>query len=255
MKLKLDDAGAAVLQDGKPVYVADDGKEFALDGGHLYGRVRELTQEAATHRRAKEDAVKRLELFGDLDPEVARSAVTTVANLDAKKLVDAGDVEKLKADTIKAIEAKYAPTVARVKDLETELHAEKIGGAFARSKFIADNIAIPADFIEATFGRHFKLEGGKVVAFDSNGNQIYSRSGTMEPASFEEALSILIDGYPNKDAILKGPVGGGGGARSSNPGAAASKTVKASVLEAMSPRDKAAYFADPANKGLQVIDG
>lgn len=31
MKLKLDDNGNAVLQDGKPVYVHDDGKEIAFD--------------------------------------------------------------------------------------------------------------------------------------------------------------------------------------------------------------------------------
>ena len=31
MKLKLDDKGAVVVQDGKPVYVTDDGKEIAFD--------------------------------------------------------------------------------------------------------------------------------------------------------------------------------------------------------------------------------
>jgi hypothetical protein len=31
MKLKLDDKGQVVVQDGKPVYVADDGKEIVFD--------------------------------------------------------------------------------------------------------------------------------------------------------------------------------------------------------------------------------
>jgi uncharacterized protein with von Willebrand factor type A (vWA) domain len=33
MKLKLDEAGHVVVSDGKPVYLADDGKEIVFDYG------------------------------------------------------------------------------------------------------------------------------------------------------------------------------------------------------------------------------
>ena len=46
MKLKLDDAGHAVLKDGAPVYVHDDGKEIAFDASHAFGKIRDLTSEA-----------------------------------------------------------------------------------------------------------------------------------------------------------------------------------------------------------------
>jgi len=254
MKLKIDDNGAAVLQDGKPVYVDTDGKEFALDGAHLYGRVRDLTTEAAGHRKAKEAAEERLKVFGDIDPEAAKTALNTVANLDQKKLIDAGEVEKVRAEAIKATREQYAPVEARMKELETALHHEKIGGSFARSKFIADNISLPADIAETYFGRHFKLENGAIVATDQHGNQIYSRNRPGEPADFEEAMGILFDAYPHKDAITKGKVGSGGGAQNGGDVKTVNKTVKASALEAMTPTEKAAFFAKPENAGLQVVD-
>ena len=255
MKLKLDDSGYAVLQDGKPVYVDTDGKEFALDGAHLYGRVRDLTTEAAKHRKDKEAAEDRLKVFDGIDPEAAKAAINTVSNLDQKKLIDAGEVEKVKAETIKAVTERYAPIEKEVSDLKAALHKEKIGGAFARSKFIADNISLPSDIIETFFGKHFKLDGDKIIATDAHGNQIYSRSRPGEAADFEEALGTLVDAYPNKEAIVKGKVGTGGGAQNSGgstqPGA---KTVKASTLDAMSPREKADFFAHKDNAGIKVIE-
>ena len=255
MKLKLDDSGFAVLQDGKPVYIDTDGKEFALDGAHLYGRVRDLTTEAAGHRKAKETAEGLLKAFEGIDPEAAKTALNTVSNLDQKKLIDAGEVEKVRAEAIKATREQYAPVEAKMKELETALHQEKIGGSFARSKFIADNISLPADIAETYFGRHFKLENGAIVATDQHGNQIYSRNRPGEPADFEEAMGILFDAYPHKDAIAKGKVGSGGGAQNSGGSTqTGAKTVKASTLEAMSPREKADFFAHKDNARIKVIE-
>ena len=43
------------------------------------------------------------------DPAAARKAMTTVRGLTDKQLVDAGEVERVKAEAIRAIEEKYAP--------------------------------------------------------------------------------------------------------------------------------------------------
>ncbi|TPS32705.1 hypothetical protein FJU48_18195, partial [Acinetobacter baumannii] len=68
------------------------------------------------------------------------------------------------------------------------MHKELIGGGFARSKYIQDNIAVPVDMVQATFGQHFKIEEGKVVAYDQNGEKIYSRVRPGELANVDEAL-------------------------------------------------------------------
>ena len=45
MKLKLDDPGHAVIQDGKPVFVHDDGKEVAIDVPAMQLRIGQLNEE------------------------------------------------------------------------------------------------------------------------------------------------------------------------------------------------------------------
>lgn len=53
MKLKLDANGNAVLQDGKPVYILDDGREVAHDAAATVAKISSLNGEAMSHRQAK----------------------------------------------------------------------------------------------------------------------------------------------------------------------------------------------------------
>lgn len=221
MKLKLDAEGHAVLQDGKPVYIHDDGKEVAYDAASTVATISRLNGEAKSHRERAEAAESKLKAFEGIDdPAAARKALETIKNLDHKKLVDAGEVEKVKAEAIKALEEKYAPIVKEVDAIKGQLYAEKIGGSFARSKFIQEKAAIPADLVQARFGQNFKIEDGKIVATDITGNKIFSRSRPGELADFDEALEILIEQYPHKDQILKGAGQAGGGSGPSNGGGA-----------------------------------
>lgn len=216
MKLKLDDKGAVVVQDGKPVYVADDGKEIAFDAPATVETIRRLNGEAKGHRERAEAAETKLKPFVDAgitDAAAAAKALTTVQNLDHKKLVDAGEVDKVKAEAIKAVEDRYAPVVKENETLKQQIFSEKIGGGFARSKYIAEKLVLPADIAQARFGSHFKIEDGKTVAYDASGNKIFSRARPGEVADFDEAMETLVEQYPYKDHILKAPGSSGGGAR------------------------------------------
>src|SRR6185369_15152564 len=116
------------------------------------------------------------------------------------------------ANELKSWEKKYG-------DLDSTYKGEKIGGLFKGSKFIAEKIAIPADIVQARFGSDFKIEdAGKVVAYDSSGNKIFSRTKPGEPADFDEALEMLIEQYPRRDDILKGSGHSGDGARNGGGG-------------------------------------
>lgn len=216
MKLKLDENGNVVLQDHKPVYVHDDGKEVAFDAAATVSTISRLNGEAKSHRERAETAEKALKAFDGInDPTAAIEALKTVSNLDQKKLIDAGEVEKVKTEISKAFQTQLDEVSAKAQTLEQQLYAEKIGGSFARSKLIAEKIAVPADMVQATFGRSFKIEDGKVVAYDAHGQKIFSRSRPGEIADFDEALESLIEQYPHKDSILKGPQANGSGASSS----------------------------------------
>lgn len=203
---------AEVNEQGLPLYIHDDGKEVAHDAPQTVATISRLNGEAKTNRERYETAETSLKAFeGIEDPVAAKKALETLKNFDDKKLVDAGEIEKVKAEAIKAVEDKYAPIVQERDAFQSQLHNELIGGGFARSKFIQDNIAVPVDMIQATFGKNFQIEGGKVVAVGADGQKIYSRARPGEIADFDEALETLVGGYQHKDSILKGGQGSGGG--------------------------------------------
>ena len=256
MKLKTDDAGHAVVVDGKPVYLYEDGREIPFDAAATVATISRINGEAKSQREKREAADAALKAFDGLDPVAARKALELTANLDAKKLIDAGEVEKVKAETAKAYEDKlkalheqFKPVVEERDTLHNKLIERTIGSAFNGSKFIADKLAIPADLVQAAFGRAFKVEGEKVVAYASNGEKIYSRERPGEVAGFDEALSMLVETYPKRDMILKGPGASGSGARGSG-GGAGSKEMKRGAFEALSPQGRMAHI----KAGGSVVD-
>jgi hypothetical protein len=262
MKLKLDDQGHAVVQNGKPVYVHDDGKEVAFDAPAAVSKIGSLNKEAQGHREAKEAAETKAKAFeGIEDPEKARAALATVANLDAGQLVQAGKVEEIKAAAIQATEEKFKAQVTtladQVKSITAErdsttaiLYQEKIGGSFGRSKFVADKIAVPSDMLQNTFGKAFKVEDGKVVAYGDDGNKIYSRARPGELADFDEALETLVERYPHRDSILKSSGANGGGAPNSGGGGGGKKSLNRAAFDALDPAAKAEH----ARSGGTVTD-
>ena len=217
MKLKIDEQNHAVLQDGKPVYVHDDGKEVPYDVPQMVTKIGSLNAEAKQQREAKEAVEAKLKSFDGLDADKAKKALETVANLDAKKLIDAGEVEKVKAEMAKAYETKLSEAQAETDKVRGQYHQSLLGGEFARSKFIAEKIAVPADMVQAVFAKHFSVsEDGKLQAKDALGNPIYSRVNVGSLADFDEALETLVSSYPNKDSILKGNQSNGSGANGVN---------------------------------------
>lgn len=248
LKLKLDDAGNVVLKDGKPVYIKDDNTEIAFDADHAFAKIGQLTGESTEHRKKRQEAETALTKFeGIEDVAAAKKAIDIVKNLDSKKLIDAGEVDKVRNEAIAATELKYKPYVDKSEKLEKQLTGEKIGGAFARSKVIAEKLTIPADLVQARFGDRFKVEEGKIVAYNEDGSKVYSQSRAGELADFDEALELIVDRYPQKASILKGTGASGGGAGGGTQGAGgggngggSKQIILRSKFDAMSATDQQA---------------
>jgi hypothetical protein len=252
MKLKLDDQGNAVLQDGKPVYVYDDGKEVAFDAPGTVATITRLNGEAKSHREGKEAAERALKAFDGIeDGAAAKKALEIVSNLDQKKLVDAGEIDRVKSEISKAFQGQLDEANTKAATFEKQLYDEKIGGSFARSKLIAEKLAIPADMVQSHFGQQFKIEDGKAVAYDRHGQKIYSRTRPGEVADFDEALETLVEQYPHRDHILKGNGANGGGApNGGGNGGNGKKTLSRAQFDALDPAGKHAH----AVSGGEVTD-
>ena len=244
MKLKFDENNHVVVQDDKPVYVHDDGKEIPFDAPAAMQKIGSLNAEAKQHREAKEAAEAKLKAFDGIDDAAAAiKALATVKNLDDKKLIDAGEAERVKAEAIKVYEEKLNASESEKAKIREQFHNELIGGSFARSKVVSDKLAIPADMAQAFFGRYFGIsEEGKIFAKDANGNEIYSRTHAGEKAGFDEALEALIDAYPNKDSILKGSGASGGGATPS--AGSGGKTMTRADFEKLDPASQMKTLQD-----------
>jgi hypothetical protein len=253
VKLKTDAEGHAVLDNGKPVYIGDDGREVAYDPPAMHATIGRLNKEAQGHREAKEAAEAAIKGFEGIDPAAARKALDVVKNLDEAKLIDAGKVEEIKLAAIKSVEDKYKPVAERAETLERELYAERIGGSFARSKFIAEKLVIPADMVQAQFGRHFELKEGKILAKDAAGNTIYSDANPGAPAEVDEALEKLVQAYPHRDRILKGSGHSGSGSNGVDGGGGA-RVVTRQQFAAMKPAEQAKVAAAAGEGTVKLID-
>lgn len=227
MKLKIvevDGKQYAEVLDGKPVFTGDDGKDIAFDAAGTRDTITRLNAEAKSHRERAETAEKTVKAFeGITDPAAARSALDVVSKLDQKKLVDAGEIDVVRNEISKAFQTQLDEMTSKAQTFEQQLYAEKIGGSFARSKYIAEKLAVPADMVQATFGRNLKIEDGKVVAYDAQGQKIFSRARPGELADFDEAVETLVSQYPHRDHILKSSDANGGGAQGGGGGNSGAK--------------------------------
>lgn len=223
MKLKIDENGGVVLQDGKPVYVYDDGKEIPFDAPAAMAKISSLNAEAKDHRlRAKELAEQLKGFEGITDPVEALKAMETVKNFDAKKMIDAGEVETLKrqmAETfdlnkkslLDSFETSRKQLESQLQEKDSTIYQLMVSSQFSKSPlFTGENpkTILPPDMAAEYFGKNFKVEEGKVVGY-LNGEKIPSRIKFGEPADFEEALAVIVNAYPMKDRIMRAGVGGG----------------------------------------------
>lgn len=258
MKLKTIDVNGttyAEVQDDKPVYLADDGKVIAFDAPYTNATIKRLNAEARTHREAKEAAEARLQGFADIDPKAAREAMETVGKLDAKKLIDVGEVERVqreaKANYDRQFEAQYKPIEAERNALKSQLHNERLSTAFSRSKYIADKLAVPVDIVQAKFGANFTVDDdGKIRAKGADGGTIEDPSRYGEPLGFDAALEILVEAYPHREHILKGSGasgGGAGGLRSAD----GKRQITRAQFDAMNAAEQSTIARD---KGVAIVD-
>jgi len=253
MKVKTfehEDITYAVLKNGKPVYVDDDGKETTYDPIAMHGTIGSLNHEAKTNREAKEAAEAALLPFKDIDPKKAAKALETVANLDGKKLIDTGEVERLKKEITDSFQTQLDEAKAENTTLRTQYSSEKINSAFASSAYIKEKLAVPSDMAQATFGKHFVFKDGNLNPVDEKGNPIYSSSNPGELATFDEALERVVGSYTHRDSILKGS--GHSGAGTTPPGTGGGKrTVSREQLAKMTPLEQQKIATSP---DIKIVD-
>lgn len=253
---KMDGDKLALDGDGNPIWIAPGGAEQSVKGDTIAN----LNREAKQHRTAKEDAERQLAKYRDdkgklIDPDVAKSAIDKISKIDAKQLIDAGEVDRVRDEIRNEFTTQLTEKDQAIAERDSKIDNMLIDQVFNGSEFIAKQVNVPRDFFQAGMRQNFKVEDGKVVAYDRDGNRLMSKKAVGEYATPDEAIELLIERHPQKDMILKAPDGGGtggngGGGQRGNGGA----TVKRADFDAAPPHQQAAYGAQVAKGEITIVD-
>jgi flavin-binding protein dodecin len=252
-KWKMDGDKLALDGDGNPIYVKADNTEQSVKGDTIAN----LNAEAKTHRTAKETAEKALDKYklpdGKLvDPQTAIKAVDTVSKLDAKQLIDAGEVDKVRKEIGDQFSTQLAEKDAAINSANDTIAKLNVAKVFDGSEFVRERVAVPRDMFQSTFEKNFKFEDGKVVAYGRDGNKLLSKKAAGEYADADEALELLVEMHPQKDAIIKAQQGGGTGNGGGGGNRGGGRVIRRAEFDALTPTQQA-ETATAVGKGEMTI--
>ncbi|RLC88906.1 MAG: hypothetical protein DRJ03_01305 [Chloroflexi bacterium] len=234
-KLKLDEEGKPVFQEEKPVYIDPDGKEIALDPPSMYVKIIDLGKENKTRREEADGLSTKLKLFEGIDDleewkKKADDSIVAVENFNDKDWMKAEKVEKLKSEMKSAYEeqesnlkrsftAKEDDYKGTINKKDLQIRTLMVSNRFATSPFFSGTnpkTILPPDMAETYFGKYFRVEEDNnsgelsLVAYDKNNDPILSRQNPGEIAGFDEAMAVIWEAYPQKDALIRGGKKGSG---------------------------------------------
>lgn len=250
MSWKLDENNNIMLRDGDPIYVDANGNEKTV----AVDTIARLNKEAKDHREAKEEAQAKLKLYEGIDPDKARAALETVAKLDASKLIDTGEVDKVKAQITQQFQNQLTEKETAYTELKNKFDNMLVDNMFANSEFIRNNVAVPVDMFEAKFRNNFKIENNEIVAYGYDGSRLMSKNRAGEYATTEEAMQILAESHPNKDVILKANPGNGSGSGTGGSANGGGRYMKRSDFEKLSPVQQADIASKMRKGEIQLTD-
>lgn len=242
--------GVIELKDGNPVYVDATGREMVVK----HDTISNLNAEAKTLREAKEKAENTLKNYDGLDAKLAKEAIDKLKQIDAKQLIDAGKVEEVKSQIKTEYEKQLQEKDTLAQQLQTRLDDMQVNSVFSQSDFVRNNIAVPQDMFEASFRKNFKIEDGKIVAYDKAGNRLMSKQSIGEFATPEEALRLLVEAHPQKDTILKAGVGSGSGADGSGGNRGGGRVITRSEFAKLTPFKQAEVAKSVSAGEMKLTD-
>lgn len=229
MAWKMDGESIAV-KDGHPVWIYDDGKESPFNAESALKSIKDVTAESISRKEKIREFETKFQPFVGIEDGAdfitkATAALETVKNLDGKKMIDAGEVETLKAsvaatykEKIVGMENAFSTKEKEYQDAisskDSNISNLLIKGAIGRANFIEERTVLTPSIAYDVFKANFKIEEqdgeAKAVATRKDGTKIMSLKDPGSYAGINEALETLVSEHPDKDRLLKGIDGGGG---------------------------------------------
>jgi hypothetical protein len=252
----------AVLQE----HYKQEGDGFVLDAD-IVGDVAKLSKALESERAGsgtlKQEIAKLKDQFKDVDPEKARAALAKLQELEDKKLLDAGEIDKLIAQKTERMQADFSNQLKAKDDLIAKVTGERDGlqGSLKKLRLdgqireIAGKKHVKPEAVADVLARFtilgvdgtlWDMDGDKIVA-KKDGNIRYGKDAS-QPMTFDEGFELL----QKEAAHLFEPSTGGGATNST------SRVVgNLHVISAEQARDPQQYqaakaAADKAGRQLSI---
>lgn len=236
--------------DGNPIYVTDDGQETTVK----YETAVQLRGEAKSHRERAERAETALKQFEGLDPAKAREAVNKLGDLDLDKMVNSDKLEEVKTQMRQQYEKDLSDRDALIASTKGENNNLRLDNAFKASEFLNKRLAVPVDAARATFRDRFKVDEGKVIPLNENGEPLYSKKNAGEIASVDEAFEQFIEARSDKDTWIKAVEAGGSGSQGGGGDRGGSSKMKRADFDALEPAKQSEIGQKAAKGEIEIVD-
>lgn len=253
-----------VVQDGHPVWVYDDGKESPFNAESALKKISDVTAESVGRKDKIREYETKLEALKGIDDPVAfvkkaTAAIETMKNLDDKKLIDAKEVETLKAsvaatfnEKISGMEKAFATKEQEYQDQlgksQSIISDLLIRGQINQASFISERTVLTPTIAFDVFKENFKIEEvdgePRAVAVRKDGKKIMSLKDPGSFASVNEALETLVNEHPDKDRLLKGIDGGGGTPPNGNQSKFTGKTLSRQAFNGLDQFSRQKFIKD-----------
>jgi hypothetical protein len=217
--------------------------------------LREVMEKKAKLKESGEQLAQvkaQLARFDGIDPEAIRTMLAEQKAAQEKQLEAKGQWDALKkqmndqhAVELRAREEVASAARSEAETLRGQIAELTVGNEFAKSRFIADELALTPSKTRVVYGSHFEFDGERVVGYDKpqgqkGRTQLVDARG--EPLGFEQAMRKLIEADPDRDQLLK----------------AKGRTGAGSVTEGRAPAPKAERDVSSTDKiraGLGKLTG
>lgn len=217
-------------------------------GSKLTDREAELLKENMARKKAQKDLEDRLKAFEGVDPaewrkikdneRKAKEAEEKAKLEAAEKAGEFTRVKKIMAEqhdaALKAKDADLAKANSALEAAMRTIEELTVGSSFSASTFIAQETVLTPTIARATFGSHFDIVDGKVVAYDKprgakDRTPMVDAAGEAVP--FETAIKRLVESNPEKDKLLRSQMAPGTGSRTENNTLSGKSTFKPSHVD------------------------
>ena len=140
---------------------------------------------------------------------------------EQKRLLAAGDFERLTKQMgdrhvaeKSALELAVTEKATANAALEKQIADLTVGGAFATSAFVKEDLTLTPNKARVIYGAHYEFKDGKVIGFDKPAGaseRTMLVNSTGEALGFEESMRKLIEADPDRDQLMRSKMKPGSG--------------------------------------------